>query len=227
GTASDAGGAVTYSKVSGPSWLTVAADGRISGVPSASDAGTSRFIVRATDASLLADDAALNIVVPGATDLLAHYQLDGNSLDSTGGPSGVTTGAPVYETALFDRALRFDGVDDFVRLPAGMLNGTSDITLAARVRWNGGGNWQRIFDFGNNTTQYMLLTPRSAPGTLRFTISVNAQAGEQILETSQLVVGEWTHVAVTLVGNTGTLYVNGAAVDSRPIMLDPASFSPI
>ena len=32
-------------------------------------------------------------------------------------------------------------------------------SFAAWIRWNGGANWQRIFDFGNSTTHYMFLTP--------------------------------------------------------------------
>src|SRR5678816_4877664 len=55
------GGALTFSKVSGPAWLTVAADGRISGLPGANDVGINRFIMRVTDATGLADDAVVNI----------------------------------------------------------------------------------------------------------------------------------------------------------------------
>ncbi len=223
----DAGSVLTYSKVSGPAWLTVAANGRIAGVPTSADAGANRFIVRATDQTLLATDAALTIIVPGAGGIIANYQFDGNTTEAAGGTAGVATGSPVYSAGVFDKAIRLDGSDDFVRLPAGIVNGLTDITLAARVRWDGGGSWQRIFDFGNNTTQYMVLTPKSSPGTLRFTISATGQAGEQILETSQMVIGEWTHLAVTLIGNTGTLYVNGAPATSGTITLDPANLAPV
>jgi hypothetical protein len=218
-----------YGKVSGPTWLTVASNGRISGVPSLGDAGINRFIVRATDPTLLADDAVVNLVVGASGGLLAHYQFEGNTADNSGGGAGVATGGPAYETGLFDRAIRLDGADDFVRLPAGLVDSLADITIAARVRWDGGGTWQRIFDFGNNTSQYMVLSPRTGPGTLRFTISLNGNAAgaEQILETAPLPIGEWTHVAVSLIGNTGTLYVNGAAVDTRTITLDPSSLAPV
>ena len=40
-----------------------------------------------------------------------------------------------------------------------------------------------------------------------------------------LPVGEWSHVAVTLIGNTGTLYVNGAAVASTSITTDPSAIA--
>ena len=224
----DPGSTLAYSKVSGPNWLTVSPSGRISGVPSAIDAGTNKLIVRVTDGTLLADDAYLNIVVPGATDLIAHYQFNDNSNDNTTGTAALNNGGPVYDNGIFDRAIKLDGTDDHVKAPAGIMNTLSDITIAARVRWNGGNNWQRIFDFGNNTTQYLCMSPKSGTGTLRFTISINGNAAgaEQILEGPALPLGEWASVAVTLIGNTGTLYLNGAAVDSRTITLDPSAVAP-
>jgi cytoskeletal protein CcmA (bactofilin family) len=49
GTAIDPeGDAITYSKVSGPAWLTVAANGTLSGTPTATDVGTNNFTVQAT-----------------------------------------------------------------------------------------------------------------------------------------------------------------------------------
>jgi len=229
GQATDPNGSttLTFSKAGGPAWLSVAANGRLSGVPSAADAGLSRFIVRVTDPTGLADDATLNISVPGPADLIAHHQFNNTPADSTGGVTGTNFGTPVYDDGLFERALRLDGTDDYVKLRTNVVNGLTDVTIAARVFWDGGNNWQRIFDFGNNTTQYMVLTPKSAANTLRFTITVSGNgAGEQILETSPLPVGEWSHVAVTLSGDTGTLYVNGAVADSRTITINPADFSP-
>ena len=225
----DAGSTFTFTKVSGPKWLTVAANGRLSGVPTVVDAGVSRFIVRVTDGTGLADDAVLNISTGEPSDLIAHYEFDSILASSNGIAAAVPTGAVSYAAGLFDKALQLNGTDASVRLPSGLVNGLADITLAARVRWNGGAIWQRIFDFGNGTTQYLLLTPKAASGNVRFTISINGNGAgnEQVLDAAPLPVGEWTHLAVTLVGNTGTLYVNGAAAASGPITIDPAAFNPV
>jgi M6 family metalloprotease-like protein len=40
---------ITYSKIAGPRWLTLAADGSLEGLPSAADTGANYFTVRATD----------------------------------------------------------------------------------------------------------------------------------------------------------------------------------
>ena len=37
-------------------------------------------------------------------------------------------------------------------------------TFMAWVKWNSDGPWQRIFDFGNDTTHYTVLTPSAANG---------------------------------------------------------------
>src|SRR6185437_6366238 len=87
-------------------------------------------------------------------------------------------------------------------------------------------NWSRIFDFGNDTTTYMFLTPQNGSTTkLRFAITTNGPGGEQqITGTSALNVGTWYHVAITVSGNTGILYLNGAAVATNNSMsLKPSS----
>ncbi|MFN3407976.1 MAG: autotransporter-associated beta strand repeat-containing protein [Limisphaerales bacterium] len=60
------GDTITFSKVSGPAWLAVAANGDLSGTPAAGNAGTNSFVVRATDASGLTADATLNLFVAAA-----------------------------------------------------------------------------------------------------------------------------------------------------------------
>lgn len=224
----DSGNVLSYAKVSGPEWLSVAANGRLSGVPGPSDAGSGDFIIRVTDPAGLADEAALKINVSGASGLIAHFEFDGNPTDSQGGAAGTNIGGPTYQQASFDQAIRLDGTDDHVVLRNNMVNGLNDITIAARVFWNGGAAWQRIFDFGNGTNQYLVLTPRSASNTLRFTITTNGNGAgaEQQLNAPQLPEGQWSHVAVTLSGDVGTLYVNGVAVSSGAITLNPSSFNP-
>ena len=88
-------------------------------------------------------------------------------------------------------------------------------------------DWQRIFDFGNDTSHYLFLTPSSGSSTLRF--AINNGSGEQIVERAgALASGSWQHVAITLNGNTAVLYVNGAQVaSSTSFSIAPSAFSPI
>jgi hypothetical protein len=63
GTDPDAGDALSYSKVSGPAWLNVAADGALSGTPALGDAGDNLWTIRVTDGGGLTADATLEIAV--------------------------------------------------------------------------------------------------------------------------------------------------------------------
>jgi hypothetical protein len=58
---------MTFSKVSGPAWLSVAADGTLSGTPGAGDVGANVFTVQ-VDATGGSDTATLNITVIPAPD---------------------------------------------------------------------------------------------------------------------------------------------------------------
>ncbi len=59
----DAGDTLTYSKISGPSWLSVASNGALSGTPPLGTAGVNSFVVRATDSTAVTVDATLQITV--------------------------------------------------------------------------------------------------------------------------------------------------------------------
>jgi hypothetical protein len=59
------GDAITFAKVSGPAWLSVAASGAVSGVPAVGNAGTNTFVVSATDTGGLSNIATLYIYVNG------------------------------------------------------------------------------------------------------------------------------------------------------------------
>ena len=66
----DAGDTLTFSKVSGPSWLSVAANGSLTGTPSVSDNGANQWVFRATDNNGLSSDTTLNITVGNLVGLL-------------------------------------------------------------------------------------------------------------------------------------------------------------
>ncbi|MEN6309883.1 MAG: LamG-like jellyroll fold domain-containing protein [Anaerohalosphaeraceae bacterium] len=155
---------------------------------------------------------------------VGHWKFTDNTLDKMGINHGTMAGSPGYTTGKIGRAIDLDGTDDFVTLPAGVAD-ARDITNAVWVNWDGGNPWQRVFDFGNNTSQYLLLTPRSGDNTLRF--SIKNGGGEQMVDAAQLSTGQWVHLAVTLNGDTATLYVNGAATASNSsVTINPFDFMP-
>jgi len=155
------------------------------------------------------------VTVRGSDDRLWQLDYDGSSWGDwhLAGPDRSTSGQA-------GQALGLDGVNDYVDLPDNFLDVT-EFTFAAWVYWNGGNPWQRIFDFGQNTNANMFLTPSNGTN-LRFAITTGGGGAEQRLNASiPLTQTEWVHVAVTLDGSTGVLYVNGSAVDTQTITLTP------
>ncbi|MEU1933299.1 beta-L-arabinofuranosidase domain-containing protein [Streptomyces coeruleorubidus] len=117
------------------------------------------------------------------------------------------------------------GSYQYVDLPAAVLGGASAITLSVWVRPTHDANWTRVFDFGNDTTRYLYLAARNQAGVPRFAITTSGSGGEQALDgTAALPLNQWSHLAVTIAGGTGTLYVNGTAVARNTSMsLTPAA----
>jgi autotransporter-associated beta strand protein len=63
----DAGDTLTYSKVSGPTWLAVAANGALTGTPPPGSAGLNVFGIRATDSASATADGILQITITSNT----------------------------------------------------------------------------------------------------------------------------------------------------------------
>ena len=156
------------------------------------------------------------------------------SFNETGGISVAdSVGGPVWAGTLPNGGTLSNGQltlasasQQYVSLPAGIVSTCSNCTIEAWVKLNSTTNWSRIFDFGNNTTSNMFLTPQNGSSSrLRFAITTNGGGAEQQINTaSVLSAGVWYHVAVTLNGNTGVLYLNGAPVGTNSAMtLRPSS----
>jgi hypothetical protein len=119
-------------------------------------------------------------------------------------------GAVITNEPARGNVLSLDGISQYAVLADPVANAS---TFCAWVKWNGGAAWQRIFDFGNGTTNYMFLTPAASDGNLRFAITTGGNAAEQIIEAPMpLPTNSWCHVAVTLDGAVGVLYLDGLPV---------------
>ena len=140
--------------------------------------------------------------------------------DATGnGHNATLLNGPAWAAGRSGNAVSLDGVDDYLALPTGVVSDLSDFTIATWVYWNASRNSARIFDFGSNTGYYMFLTPRESNGTARFAITNSTYYGEQNISCNAAVpVGQWVHVAVTLSGTTGTVYINGNVVGTNTSM---------
>ena len=142
-------------------------------------------------------------------DWSAFYTFDVDAREHLAQYSGaLRNGAAITNEPDRGSVLSLDGVSQYVVVSNSVANAS---TFAAWVKWNGGADWQRIFDFGSNTTKYLFLTPRANTGRMRFAIK-NGGAEQTIDATTALPTNSWCHVAVALDGAKGLLYLNGNPV---------------
>jgi hypothetical protein len=114
-------------------------------------------------------------------------------------------------------AVKLNGSDEYVSLPTGIVGALSDFTVSAWVNPSSDDTWARVFDFGRGTAVNMFLTVNGGGSGLRFGITTSGNGAEQDLTGGgQLPLNTWSHVAVTLSGTTGTLYLNGTPVATNP-----------
>ena len=160
----------------------------------------------------------------GDTITMARLPFDETSgtsaIDTTGnGWNGTLVGGASQVAGKRGNAVDLSGTNQYVALPSGVVSSNDTITLAAWVNLDTVSNWSRIFDFGSGTATNMFLTPKNgANGKIRFGIKNNGSAEQIIDGQAALPTGGWHHVAVTLNGSTGTLYVDGVQVGINTAM---------
>jgi len=124
----DAGDLLVFSKVSGPEWLIIAADGSLSGTPANADVGNHAFVVQVTDGAGAFAEATSSVAVENVNDApvftvdpivadvgteevaYAAFSIAGNAVDSD-----------VGDTLEYSLA---DGAPWLVVAPDGSLSGT-------------------------------------------------------------------------------------------------------
>jgi hypothetical protein len=151
-------------------------------------------------------------------DWSAFYPLNVNAHEHLGLYNGtLQNGATITNEPGRGNVLQLDGHANYMLVPDPAANCS---TIAAWVKWNGGAVWQRVFDFGTDTTNYFFLTPLASSGKMRFAITTTSNGGEQQIEAATAMpTGSWCHVAVTLDGKKGVLYLNGNPVGTNSSLM--------
>jgi alpha-L-fucosidase 2 len=137
-----------------------------------------------------------------------------SATDSSGnGKTATLQSGAIRAAGQINGSVWLNGTDtSYVSLPTGVASALGDFTICAWVYPNDNASWTRVFDFGTGTASDMFLTLRNgSTNVVRFSM-LSGGVGKDIDGTAPLPVGAWTHVAVTLSGSTGILYVNGAEV---------------
>ncbi len=145
--------------------------------------------------------------------------------DVTGhGWNGTLIGNPAWVNGYRNTAVSLNGSGQYVSLPDGAVSNLNDFSIAAWVNVSALATWDRFFDFGTGTSDYLFLTPDSGAGTWRFGITTNGNTAEQQLNgPAGFPTGGWHHVAVTASAGTGILYLDGGPVATNSGMtLTPA-----
>ncbi len=129
-------------------------------------------------------------------------------------------------TGKYGAAVSLNGSANYVTLPKGIVSTlSSDYTISVWVYWRGTNAWERVFDIGNSSaTGYMYLTA-SDGSAVQFAITNSGNwADQKLTGSAKLTQNAWSHVVITLSGNTGTMFVNGASVATNGSMtIKPSS----
>lgn len=160
--------------------------------------------------------------------LVAHYTFDGDLLDETENLNhGASLKKAMFTDGKINKAVQLNGSTEFLQLPTDIAN-HQNLTVSTWVKWDGGADRQRVFDFGSGEDQYMFLTYSSNIQSLRFAMKNGAE--EQALETalpSPIRIDNWVHLALTIGDAEVRIYVNGElAVSSGDITIRPMDIRP-
>jgi hypothetical protein len=157
--------------------------------------------------------------------LVAYYPFNGNATDDSGnGLNGVVKGSALLGTDRFGSTsgYTFPSAGDMLILPIGHSNFESDFTLSVWVKPTGRSHdYAQIVSGENSFLQLPLYGPIYASngsgwfgkaGFYRYNKSLDGIYGALNSQT-ELRIGEWSHVLVTVKGNQSCFYLNGARKD--------------
>jgi len=157
-----------------------------------------------------------------------RFNLGASLVDSVGGANAVSQGV-TFSTG----AAVFAGTDQYLDLPNTLLSGVTNVTFEAWVIWDvtdpnaSTSEWQRIFDFGSNSSSIegqqgsnangVFLSPRSSGAQGKLHLEYRGGGNINLDAPEPLPVGVQVQVVAVLDddGDLLSLYQNGALKGAR------------
>ena len=142
------------------------------------------------------------------------------AVDSSGNKNdGTLMNGPKWTDGKFDKALSFDGVDDYISLPATTSTNWEGITLAAWVWLNLLPNeLPSSYDeiYGSTQDLYDMYEDKTN-NELRVKVTTTAGAERPGIPTAQLKKNQWLHIAGIHDKSAGLMkiYMNGQLIDTH------------
>ena len=200
----------------------------------ASKASALKYRIRAVDKSWNVGEASEEVVANenendnendnDNRELIAHYpMLEDVNDDSENMLHGAINGG-TFGTADTHVAVKLDGEDDYIALPY-HLGDLKEMTFSAWVKASSTTAWQRLFDFGCSTENYMMLT-NSNGSVMRFEICKDGEK-QGLNAKRRLPIVAWNLVTLTIGKDGVKLYLNGTLnAETTDITLRPCDVSP-
>jgi hypothetical protein len=145
-----------------------------------------------------------------------------NNATTFGRAGALRQASMVREAGKFGRAVRFDGVDDWVTITDGAANTPLDITRMTLEAWvmpDAGAlsGWDTVIlkERGTDQMSFALYSHDGAPlldgfpGPAGYARTTNITQNTPVRNGVDLAAGVWTHLALTYDGQFMRLYVNG------------------
>ncbi len=126
-----------------------------------------------------------------------------------------------YRLTYFDEGVKgksvwFNGGTSYVKMPDNVNVGITDYTFSAWLNMTGlEKGWQRIFDFGTGTDNYVYFGIPSDTKNLRAAYKINGSDEWNVDAAGVTKLNEWMHVALVQEGKLVKLYVDGVLVAEK------------
>jgi len=124
------------------------------------------------------------------------------------------------------KAVSYTTADSSISMPDGVLKDAHAVTISAWVKLTASAAENRLFYFGAmDATSYLTLTLNNSATPAGISLRFKGETSSEVALTTptQLPVGVWKHVAVTLSSTGASMYIDGKVVAHSSLAIDPST----